>query len=356
MLNYRAQGPARQRRLTVFFRALLAIPHLIVLGLLGYAIYFVTFLAWFAALFIGRNPFHNFVTGYLRWYARVTGYLYFLTDSYPPFSMELAPQYALDADIPEGSLSRLTVFFRLILAIPVLLFVSFLGFGLGLVSVVAWIVTLFRGTLPEPLHNGFHATIRFTLRTQAYLLLVQDPYPRGLFGDPVPLVTPTGNETATGTAVADAEGPPQFTSTLPMAPPPPPEDAAPGTSWPLAVHQGRSSDHRHRDRGGRHRAHRVHRGHCGHRSSAELHTGMVGPLCERHLDPQLRRCLCTTGPHGITTQLDRNWDRLLHDLLAADRRRERPPVPAGRTQRAPHSRPDRHCGGESDVHICRHST
>lgn len=78
-----------RNRLTTFFRYFLAIPHLIVVAALGYAVGVVVFIAWFAALFTGSVPegLHNFVGGYLRWYTRTYGYLMLVTDKYPPFSL-----------------------------------------------------------------------------------------------------------------------------------------------------------------------------------------------------------------------------------------------------------------------------
>ncbi len=75
-------------RLTTFFRIILIIPHYVVLYFLGIAAQVIIFIAWWAILFTGRYPrsFFDFVTWYWRWMVRVTGYLYLLTDKYPPFS------------------------------------------------------------------------------------------------------------------------------------------------------------------------------------------------------------------------------------------------------------------------------
>ncbi len=77
-------------RLTTFFRALMAIPHGIVLWALGIATSIIVFVVWWAILFFGRYPkwAFNFVAGYVRWYTRVSGYCLLLTDKYPPFSIE----------------------------------------------------------------------------------------------------------------------------------------------------------------------------------------------------------------------------------------------------------------------------
>jgi len=69
----------------------LAIPHYIILAILGIAVFFVVVIAWFAILFTGRYPrgLFTFVEGYMRWYNRVVAYaLILITDQYPPFSME----------------------------------------------------------------------------------------------------------------------------------------------------------------------------------------------------------------------------------------------------------------------------
>ena len=68
----------------------LAIPHYIVLGLLGVAVVVVVVVAWFAVLFTGRYPrsLFDFVEGVLRWGLRVNAYAFLLvTDRYPPFSL-----------------------------------------------------------------------------------------------------------------------------------------------------------------------------------------------------------------------------------------------------------------------------
>ena len=68
----------------------LAIPHYIVLFFLGIAAFVVVVIAWFAILFTGRYPrsLFDFVTGFSRWWLRVTVYAFILTtDRYPPFSL-----------------------------------------------------------------------------------------------------------------------------------------------------------------------------------------------------------------------------------------------------------------------------
>src|SRR5436190_23744072 len=108
-------------RLTVFFRILLAIPHLIWLVLWGIVVELAVVAAWFVALVMGYVPdgLHNFIAAYVRYMTRVTGYIFLLANPFPPFSS--AGSYPIDARIdPAQPQSRVSVLFRLLLAIPAL--------------------------------------------------------------------------------------------------------------------------------------------------------------------------------------------------------------------------------------------
>ena len=69
---------------------LLALPHYLVLFVLGLGVIFAVIAAWFAILFTGSYPrsLFDYVVGVLRWTNRVNGYAFSLvTDVYPPFSL-----------------------------------------------------------------------------------------------------------------------------------------------------------------------------------------------------------------------------------------------------------------------------
>src|SRR5688572_25160760 len=83
--------PAGDRdRLTVAFRIILVIPHLIVVALLGIGWAVTSIIAWFAILLTGSYPtgLYDFALGVFRWSARVEAYLLLLVDEYPPFSFD----------------------------------------------------------------------------------------------------------------------------------------------------------------------------------------------------------------------------------------------------------------------------
>ncbi len=179
--------PAPQRRLTVLVRFILLIPHFIVLYLLMLAGGVVVFLAWWGALFMGRQPLWagSFLAGILRWVARVIAYEFLLTDVYPPFTLDDDPTYPVRLALPEPQrLNRAAVFFRIILAIPANIVGSLVTFGAGtLMSFIAWLITLVAGRLPASFHGAFTAVVRYEVRFYAYWWMLTPTYPAGLFGD-----------------------------------------------------------------------------------------------------------------------------------------------------------------------------
>jgi hypothetical protein len=76
-------------RLAVAFRAILAIPHIIVLWFLSLVWAFTTALAWAIILITGRYPetLYGYAIGVLSWSMRVEAYIFLLRDEYPPFTL-----------------------------------------------------------------------------------------------------------------------------------------------------------------------------------------------------------------------------------------------------------------------------
>ena len=90
-VSLRLNAPLQSRdRITVAFRPLLAVPHFVVLWLLGCAWALSTIVAWISILITGTYPskLYEFGVGVLRWGARVEAYVLLLRDEYPPFSFE----------------------------------------------------------------------------------------------------------------------------------------------------------------------------------------------------------------------------------------------------------------------------
>jgi Domain of unknown function (DUF4389) len=177
--------PAAQNRASVAFRLILAIPHFLVLYVLGIAASVVAVLGWLGALVTGRLPGFaaSYLSGYTRWYCRVGAYLLLLTDAYPPFSFEEAA-YPVRMEASPGRLNRLSAAFRLVLAIPAAFVSAIVVSGVSTVVIfIAWLTALVAGRLPGSLHQAFAAVLRYATRYYGYLYLVTDAYPAGLFGD-----------------------------------------------------------------------------------------------------------------------------------------------------------------------------
>jgi len=81
--------PGELSRGLIFVKWLLAIPHYVVLFFVGIAAVVAYLIGWFSVLFTGRWPegVRALLVGVFRWSNRVTGYVYLLTDEYPPFSL-----------------------------------------------------------------------------------------------------------------------------------------------------------------------------------------------------------------------------------------------------------------------------
>ena len=83
------ERPGAMNRWLPLVKWLLAIPHYIVLAVLGLAVAVVWMITFFAVIITGRYPrgLRDFVVGVARWALRVNAYVLFMTDAYPPFSL-----------------------------------------------------------------------------------------------------------------------------------------------------------------------------------------------------------------------------------------------------------------------------
>jgi hypothetical protein len=191
-----------RNRLNTAFRAILAIPHLILVGgpiaafltwstndgqvdrswsasgVLGAVAFVCAIIAWFAIVFTGRSPegLWKLQTFYLRWRVRASAYVALLRDEYPPFGDAPYP-VEVDIPVPLEPRDRLGVAFRPILAIPHLIVIWLLGIAWGVTSCIAWFAILFTGRYPRALYEFSLGALRWTTRVEAYLLLLTDDYP-----------------------------------------------------------------------------------------------------------------------------------------------------------------------------------
>ncbi len=73
--------------------------------------------------------------------------------------------------------NRLTTFFRLILAIPVAIWLALYAIVADVAILIAWFAIVFTARYPQGLYNFVAGYTRFVTRVTAYASLLCDPYP-----------------------------------------------------------------------------------------------------------------------------------------------------------------------------------
>jgi hypothetical protein len=208
--------PERQSRWTALFRIFLAVPALLLTAVLGGGLSFgsqggswssasgeqsgaawtgatvagtaavAAFLAWFAILALGRAPrgLRDLVAYALGYGAQAGGYLLLLTDRYPSSDPALAEPFAKLSEHPVRVIvtddlerPRLTVLFRLLLAIPHFVWLLLWSVATFFAALVAWFGALVTGRVPSVLHRFLAAYVRYLLHLLAFLYLVGRRFP-----------------------------------------------------------------------------------------------------------------------------------------------------------------------------------
>ena len=214
--------PTRQSRWTGFFRLLLALPALALAAALGGGLgggsssssgstqggeeywaaswglsaggvaAIAAFLAWFFIVVLGRAPrgIRDLVRYAIGYSAQALGYLLLVTGSYPTSDPALAEPYA---ELPRHPVrmvvaddlvrSRLTVLFRLLLAIPHFAWFALWSIAVVFAALAAWLAALARGRVPSGLHGFLAAYVRYAVHLQAYVFVVGRRFP-GFTGRP----------------------------------------------------------------------------------------------------------------------------------------------------------------------------
>lgn len=178
--------PSPRNRLTCAIRLIWVIPQFLALIVVNVVAFFAVIAAWFMALFTGQlqGELRDFLVGVLRWNTRVLGYFYFLTDAYPPYSLEEQSTDPVRLGVPQPvELNRAAVLLRIFIAIPAWIVASVLSGGLGIVSIGSWFMLLVTGELPRPLFEATRAVIRYEARFYAYFAMLTSEYSWGPLGD-----------------------------------------------------------------------------------------------------------------------------------------------------------------------------
>jgi hypothetical protein len=179
-VRFDAEYEEKHSRLLIFFRLILAIPHLLILYALNAVLSIITFIAFFAILFTKKYPrgLFDFAVNIHRWQANVGAYLFLVRDEYPPFGWEPGKYpVTFEVDYPE-ELRRFAPLYKWLLAIPNIIVLYLVIIVAIILYIVGWFAILFTGKLPRGIHDFLVGTARWAFRLGAYYAyFFTDAYP-----------------------------------------------------------------------------------------------------------------------------------------------------------------------------------
>ncbi|MGE3622053.1 MAG: DUF4389 domain-containing protein [Acidimicrobiia bacterium] len=165
---------------------LLVVPHWAIAYVLRTVSEVLAIVSWFAIVFTGSLPegLARFQALSMRYGTRAMTYALFLREEYPPFTFDTVasdpgddPRVRVDVVPQLADRNRVTTAFRFILAIPHVIVLGLLGMAACIVVLIGGIAVLFTGRWPEGLREFVVGVLRYSLRFDAYVLLLTDEYP-----------------------------------------------------------------------------------------------------------------------------------------------------------------------------------
>jgi hypothetical protein len=120
----------------------------------------------------------DFAREFARFATRVGAYLFLLTDRYPSTVDEQTVHLEIDYPDVKRDLNRWLPLVKWLLVIPHFIVLLVLWLVVIVVAVIAWFAILFTGRYPRGLFDYVVGVFRWSLRVEAYaLLLITDRYP-----------------------------------------------------------------------------------------------------------------------------------------------------------------------------------
>jgi hypothetical protein len=165
-------------------RAIVLLPHFLVLAVLGWIIGLSILVSWIPILVNGRPAgwMTTLYGGTQRWATRATAYWLMLTDTYPPFGFDEPHGVRLEID-PDPRVNQLWgipfigLGIRSIILIPHFVVLWFVGIAVAVVFLVSWIPVLLEGRMATWGYTILGGYLRWTARVTLYLLMITDRYP-----------------------------------------------------------------------------------------------------------------------------------------------------------------------------------
>ena len=165
-------------------KILLILPHMIVTGLLLPLAFILAYFGYWIVAFTGEMPqaMHRLLEISLGWFARMWAWIAGVVDIYPPF--ETDPDYPTSfpvsrPDKPSKGWAVAGLLFvpKVIMAIPHLIVLFFLGVGALVAMWFGYLIAAFTGSLPTGLQDFMAGVLQWDLRLAAWFTGLTDEYP-----------------------------------------------------------------------------------------------------------------------------------------------------------------------------------
>jgi hypothetical protein len=170
----------KHSRLTVFFRPLLAIPHVVVVGVWSIFTGILTLIQWVRILVTGSRSesLWNKQQRWLSYATRIKSYQSYLFDSFPAFGGTPKSEPVTFRVEFEKDAKRLSALFRFLLAIPAYIILFAISIGANIVLFLAWFALMVVGRFPDGMHSFVLSTRQYSARVSAYIMYITDQYPK----------------------------------------------------------------------------------------------------------------------------------------------------------------------------------
>ena len=167
-------------------RGFLAIPHAVVLMILGIGINVWTFLGWIPILLNGRVPAVavKLLTEYIHRYTRIAAYVACLMPgAYPPLEPGAPGPVDLHMSLDSLEINRwwgiplFGLLVRILVVLPQIIVLSLAWTAVALTWLVLWIPILASGRYPGWAVSFYGFALLYTARVGAYVMFLPVPYP-----------------------------------------------------------------------------------------------------------------------------------------------------------------------------------
>ena len=168
----------------VLLKTILLLPHIVLLFLFGLMIQILAWIGYWGIAFTGRMPdlIRRLEIVFLSWITRAVAWFTGITDTYPTYGTDLESAVTITvAPAPEPQSRLLAILgillLRTIAALPHIIILFLMSFGVLLLAWIGYFVVLFTGRLPLGLHEFVLNYQRWWARAWGWIVALTDEYP-----------------------------------------------------------------------------------------------------------------------------------------------------------------------------------